>query len=337
MGVRRVAWPAWVLAAMLTAAFFLALTGTRAHAASPDQTVKVGDAAESYYTTAAQSLTSGSPVSPCTPPVVCPPTVTDPPSAFPAETLHVGVAAGAEEYRTYISPDLGQLLTESMTTTGRMILPVATDPGSGTIAAEQARMSACIVAEPAPDGVTGSTAPPPAIVPGVCQPLQYDAKTQAFSVDVTPFLDAWTSGEPQNGVALIPTVASQTDNWQVTLNGRHRAGAAHIATIVHQFPASTATSDHPGGVPAPPSQPPSVTPPPPSANSGPDLTPSDALAQAPVVAGAAPQPPSQAQAFSVQSGFLHPTAFLIPVGLLILGTCLMRVFTADPAPVTPEP
>lgn len=327
---KHACWPAWGLALLLTTAF-LAAAGGRADAAGDERQLSITDAAESYYTTAVQSLTSIAPVSPCLAPASCPPTVDSPPSIFPPDTLHVGVAAGAEAYRTYVSPDLGALPSDATTATGQMILPVATDAGSGTVSADTAQIAACLVAEPAPDGVAGSTAVPPTIVPGACRPLQYNAKTQAFSVDVTPFLSAWTSGVPNNGLALIPIVASQADDWQVTFNSRHRTGVAHIVTLIQQRPRSAVSPDQrDGALPSPHT--PSVTAPGPTTNGLPASNSGVPAGEAPVVAGAGPQPPAQARAFRT-TGFLYPQALLVPVAILILGVCLMRVFTAE-TPVT---
>src|SRR5207237_10359485 len=78
--------------------------------------------------------------------------------------------------------------------------------------------------------------------------VAYGASAAPFSFDLTPFLDAWASGRPRLGLALLaePT-QSPAGGWHLAFNGRKMAGAPHISsTLTLTLAAEAAGAGSPG-------------------------------------------------------------------------------------------
>jgi hypothetical protein len=281
------------------------------------RTATVGDAAEAWYIASPIDLCA-TPIGGCLPgkPLLL--------SPFPADTLHVGVLLGQETFRAYLRPDLSKLPTGAERLAGTMTLPVAGSPTDGTLMADSAAIKACLVLKPFADGIAGSTAAPPATDCKISSPLKYDAGKSAFTLNLTPFLAAWSAGKPELGISLVPDAAAPTDVWQVAINGRKRPAARHVTTTIRMSvpfdaptpsPSAEVTPEEtlPGEAPLVPSLPPVGT--------TPDAGPAPVLAQSPI-----------AEVVQGYSGFQYPAAFLIPLGLLALAMFLIRLFTRDLTP-----
>lgn len=299
-------------------------------AAGTTGSLTVADRAEAWYAAA--------PVDTCTTPLGCPPAQV-PTSPYPAGTLHVGLAGGRESARTYVVPDLAKLPVGATAATGTMTLPVASDTQSGTQSPDKAAVKACLVTSTVHDGVQGATSTPPTVDCSLSVAVVYVAAKNVFTVDLTTFLGAWSTGKPQDGIALVPDTAkaAPSDAWHVAFNGRKRAGVAHIGSAV-TFTTSSAAGSPPsippnphGGsmvVPtaAPPPAPQQLSLPPAAA------TPQDPGAAAPQVAG---RPPTTvvARPVAFSRGFQYPMAFLAPLALLAGAVFLARLFTRDATPL----
>lgn len=183
----------------------------------------VGDTSEAWYNTSEATI--------CTSAVGCPP-VSLPFYSYPANTLHVGVSGGSETSATYLEPDLSAYIGGTLPTAGTMTLPLATVSGNGNSSASTATVEACLSKAVFKDGTQGSTAAPPATDCSVTSKLVY--ANNSFTLDLGPFLAAWSGGTPDYGVALVPvlTGAGPTTDWQVAFNGRNLAGAPHISSAV---------------------------------------------------------------------------------------------------------
>jgi hypothetical protein len=312
----------------LAAAPLLALSVPTANAAGG--TVTVADSAESWYTIA--------PADVCTSPVGCPPS-TVPSSAYPADTLHVGVTAGTETARTYVVPDLSTLPFGSTATSGTMTLPVDADNQSGTVSPDTAHLAGCLAAAPAPDGTQGTATAPPKVDTTVCSAAKYNGSSGTFTLDLSPFFDAWASGHPQDGIALMPDpkATMSTDAWHVAFNGRKRASVPHIASSV-AYAAAPPTDTSGFGTTTPATT--AVVPPPVTSvpNSGPlpAVTTGTPSAQAPQVA-AAPATQPAVQPVALSRGFQYPAVFLMPIVLLAAALFFVRLFTRDALPLDTRP
>lgn len=312
-------------AALVFAGAAMSLCALPATAAASHR-ARVGDQAEAWF--------ASSPVSTCATPAGCPPSGL--PSPYPADTLHVGVAGGQETARAYVVPDLSALPFDATAQTGTMTLPVATDTQSGTQSPQTAAIKACLATQPAQDGVEGSAGSAPSADCAVSAAATYAARQNAFTIDLTPFLSAWTAGRAQDGIALVAdTSKSQpTDAWHVAFNGRHRAGVAHIGSVLTYTTSAAGSAGSPLAA-APPAT--SV----PTAGSPADaqhlsLPPSQAGTEPNVPAPqVAPQQPTTLaqQPVAFTRGFAYPLAFLTPLALLAAAVFLVRLFTRDATPL----
>jgi len=301
------------------------LLAAPAHGASPGepsgqtQTVTLTDTVEAWYAAA--------PVDICTTPLGCPPPAAST-SPYPADTLHVGLAAGQETARTYVVPDLAQLPFDATPTAGTMTLPVAQGTTDGTVSPQTAAIKACLATSPPSAGAQGSTAAPPAVDCSTSAEAVYDAAKAVVTVDLQPFLEKWHAGSPADGIALVPKTASAqpSDAWHVTFNGRNRAATPHISSTVTVVLSNDASLD--GALPP-------VAVVTPAAPAPPMPAPAAAAPAAapPVVAPAAPQAPAvQAQPVAFTRPFQYPLAFLFPLVLLVGAVFLARLFTRDATP-----
>ncbi|MBK5306151.1 MAG: hypothetical protein JJD92_05635 [Frankiaceae bacterium] len=266
---------------------------------------------------------------------------------YPSKTLHIGVGAGQEESRTYLSLNLLNLPAGTALTGGTLHLPIA-DMEDGSRAPDTASLQACLVTESFKDDVEGSTDKPPAID---CKKAAAPAKLVAatatapaqFAVDLAPFASAWTTGAAQQGIAIVPaTDTAPSSAWHVALSAHDRVGStvpAPTATVAYASGAADSddssfdSPDLETGAPA---------------DSGfgsgsasfaaPPLAPqpvSIPAAPAPVVqpvavpqAAAVPQQ-IQPQAFVGTGRFAYPGVFLLPLVLIAAAGWLARAMTRE--------
>lgn len=291
-------------------------------------------AAEAWYRTA--------PV--CTLPVGCP---AQPPSPYPAETLHVGTALGAEESRTYLALDLTALPGGTKPAGGQLRLPVA-GQGDGTVSPETAKLQACPVSSPVKDADGSFDEVPKADCEASSTPAVFVPGTAtapaAFTVDLGSLATAWQESGAPGALALLPAAgAAPTDTWHVAFSGRDRKGegVALITAAVSYVSAAVDTAEQP----PPPVFAPidsSFTPGrAPSTGSGFTSAPSfPAAGPVPApVAQPAPVAPAQVAAAStvavasiIPAGFQYPAVFLLPLLLLGAAGWVGRALTRDLTP-----
>ena len=326
MKVRRAAM--LLVAATAPLCWLTTATGP-AHASVPDatgsiQTLTVADAAEAWYAAASIDI--------CTTPLGCPPPQA-PTSPYPADTLHVGVAGGQESARTYLLPDFASVPSDATVIGGEMTLPVATGNGDGTVSPDTAKIRACLVTKPFPDGTQGSASTAPSANCDVSTTPTYDAAKGTFTLDLQPFIDAWSGGSPRLGIALTPDAkaVAPTDAWHVAFNGRKRADSAHISsslTVRIEAQPDTVVPAAPPVAPVAPVAPAPALPQPSAVAPG---------AAAPVVAPNQQPQQIQAQPVSFSRPFQYPLAFLLPLALLAAAVFFARLFTRDAVPLRARP
>jgi hypothetical protein len=226
----------------------------------------------------------------------------------------------------------GQLLTAVMT------IPVAAGTTDGTASPDTAHVVACLATTSFSDGQQGSTQAPPKIDCTKTAAATYDAKKSTLTVNLGVFAQAWSAGTPPLGVALVPDpkAGQPSDAWHVTINGRKRAGAPHVRTVltytesdlspsfggVTSLPATgSSTTAAPLAVSVPPAQLPAPS------NGVPPMAP-------PVVAGQQPPATTVAQQPVAFTRGAPPTvAFVAPLLLLAGGIFFARAFTRDATPL----
>jgi hypothetical protein len=278
--------------------------------ASPGASTQAGDAAEAWYDTSDSAL--------CSSPVGCPP-VTLPGRSYPANTLHVGVSGGTESSVTYLLADLSPYLGSALPAAGTMTLPLATVAGNGNSNPSAANIEACLSKAAFKDGTQGSTVPPPATDCAVHARLVYADST--FTVDLTPFLRAWSAGTPDHGIAIRPdlTGAGPTTSWQIAFNGRNLAGAAHISSTFTPAAPITAPALTPAVSPAAGAAPT-------LAGAGASPTTSAATSENPTGTGSGPL------AATASHGFQYPEILLLPLVLAAAALWVLRLLTSDATP-----
>jgi hypothetical protein len=149
------------------------------------------------------------------------------PTVFPADTLHVGWAAGVELARSYVKLDRSALPHGAKLVGGELTVPLIADPTSGTVLASGAGVKACLVTTAFTDGVAGSLSAAPGMDCGISSPL--DAEGDHYTVDLQPFVDAWNAGTPDDGIALTPFDSSSFESaWAIAVPGRNAAGLPHV-------------------------------------------------------------------------------------------------------------
>jgi hypothetical protein len=326
-----------LLAALVTGAGMSVILAAPA-AAGAQHTIRVSDAAEAWYTY--------SPASPCASPLGCPPAKA-PTSPYPPHTLHVGETAGQETARTYLDPNLAAVPPTVVPVTGSMTLPVSTNGRAGNVDVAAAAIEACLVTQPITDGVDGAGGKPPADTCRVHAAARYHRRRNDFTVNLTPFIRAWTGGQLQFGIVLLPAHGqSRLSAWHVAFNGRQLKHVRHIVSVLRVRTVSPATAAI--GPPAPPPAAP-VAPAPaaPAAPSGSAPAPAGSSGQLPS-AGAAVSPGStkgapplvagnpksrpRAAAFTGSGGFQYPEILLLPLALLAGLAGAGRLLTSDATP-----
>jgi hypothetical protein len=279
----------------------------------------VVDRAEAWY--------GGPPVANCSSPVGCPPVSA--PSAYPANTLHVGVIGGSENARTYIALDLSAVPTGTPVLSAMLTMPVSSDSSAGNVNVSAATPVLCLAAAPFADGASGSSDPPPGVdcdvkVPATYKPAGGAVTTDSFTADLSKFFEAWKNGSPNYGIAILPApMAGASDAWHVAFNGRQLTTAPHItATLTVSMPRFGAVTSTP------------ITPALPT-GSGPPSAPqvvgttASPPAAAPVVAPANAAPANQIGNVALSRRLSSPPwPFLwLPLFIVILAVYSIRTFT----------
>ncbi len=330
-------------AAGVLAVPLVVLLSSPATAATPE-----GGARSGTLTVKAQSDAWYSTSSACTAsPTGCLPAGAPAPP-YAAKTLHVGIGAGQEESRTYLSLNLLTLPAGTTLTGGTLQLPVA-GMAEGSHATDTAKLQACLVTASFKDNVEGSTDKPPAVD---CKKAtaagKYVAATatapEEYTVDLTAFASAWSSGSPDYGIALIPAADSApSDAWHLALSAHDRTGSTVPAPSASVSYASVAADSSDASYVAP-----DVAAAPPAGDgfgsgsasfAAPPLAPqpvSVPAGQPPVVQPvaapqAAPVAPQQIQpqAFIGTGRFAYPGVFLLPLILIGAAGWLGRAMTRN--------
>ena len=269
------------------------------------------------------------------------------PSPYAADTLHVGVVAGAEEARTYLQLDLRALPTGTQPTGGTLLLPVSSAPADGSRTPEAATLQACAVTS-AVEETDGSLAAPPATdcdaasVPAKYVPAQGEDPA-AFVVDLAGLVSGWTSTS-SGALALLPAAdTAPPATWHVAFSDRTRTGSdvPPISATVSYTSSSVASPAAPPSVPTPAFVAPErIAPAPiddaPVIDSGsfaaPPLTadePAIAPQAQPVLAGQQQVVPA---ALSVPAEFKYPAVFVLPLLIAVAAGWLGRALTQDLVP-----
>ena len=234
--------------------------------AADAQSITVDSSAEAWYREAPRPAGNDAPEAPAAPdpcgmlgscpaPVPAPPT--DPPTgaAYPLGTLHVEASAGEPTAHAYFSPDLTYLPVGTTLLRGTLTLPVSQRENAGSYQVGDARIVACLTTEPVTDDVYGGTGKAPAYdCDQAIEKATYDKAAQAFRVDLGAFLDAWSAGTPNYGVALVPDPElGRQAAWHVGLNGDEtEQGQPASAQIFYKTAPLEAPAEAPDPMQAPP-------------------------------------------------------------------------------------
>ena len=200
-------------------------------AAAAAQSVTVDSSAEAWYREGPKPAGNDAPEAPGAPDACgalgsCPAPVPAPAepqtgAAYPLGTLHVETSAGEATALAYLTPDLTYLPLGATPLRGALTLPVSQRENAGSYQVGDARILACLTTEPVTDDVYGGTGKTPAYdCDQAAEKVTYDKQAQTFEVDLGAFLDAWSAGAANYGVALIPDPDQGPQaTWHVTLNG----------------------------------------------------------------------------------------------------------------------
>jgi hypothetical protein len=315
--------------------------------------VTVEPRAEAWYRTV-PGAPDGAP-SACDLPTGCGPAVpkppVPPPSVYPSGTLHVGVAAGTEESRSYLTLDLSAVPAGAELVGGTLRLPIASDPNSGTAAPDLAKVRVCDVPTFVRDGADGDLTGAPKVDCATSSLATFvegqGDKPGEFLVDLTPFVGKWSNGGAS--IAVLPDKGlAPSDSWHVAFS-RHDRKAEGAKPISAQlmlagdepsggelFPPLDPGNVNGGPAPAPDLND-SAAPPPLDGGSSPLEADAGAVDPLDPVAAPAADPGAaapQVQPVAVFVGHKYPAAFLLPlvVGLSIAWTG--RAFTRDLRPAS---
>jgi hypothetical protein len=294
-----------------------------AHAA--DETTLLTPDAEAWYQynpTCAQATGCVAPSTlPVTPPVT--PPAQPPSSPFPARSMHIGLAAGQETARSYLSLSLATL-TGSVTG-GTLDVPLDVAQADGSQSPETAKVQVCLVTASI-TSVDGSVESPPGVSCGSSVPAAYVATPSPhLHADLTS-LGADLLGA--SGLALVPdtTKAAQTDAWQVVFSAHDRTDAAK--TPPASVALTLAVPDEQQVSPPLDTGLPAVAPP---IGTGFAPAPTPELpapaAQQPSVVPPATVPVALPRTVTV--GYAYPGVWLLPLVFLVLVPAAARALTKD--------
>lgn len=261
-------------------------------------------------------------------------------SPYSEETLHVGVSAGKEDSRTYLTLNQDSLPFGVTVTGGTLVLPLEQAESSG---AEEADIKVCYVPEPPDKSEQGSLDTPPKTDCSEFSNAVYRKKPRPlFTVDLAPFSTLFEGGV--GGIALVPTGTAQQEGatWHVALYTRKNRikDAVAIAALLEyvkidlDLPPPGISQEDMGAVPGPGSdfQPPA------SGSSGfPIGGPVDIGEPAPPVAPEVPEPVAVGSDVAAPTVALAPrysAIWYLPLALLVgagfLGFVLTRKIEVSP-------
>lgn len=313
----------------VTAAGCAALGPAVAANAAGSGSVTTGPASEAWY--------RSSPL--CALPTGCPPA----PSPYSAGTLHVGVALGAEEDRTYLQLDLTSLPAGTKPAGGQLLLPIATGPQDGSRSPEVARIRACPVSDPVEDVDGSYDAPPePDCAAASVEAVYVEATEQtpaAFTVDLGQLATRWQESSAPGALALLPAEELEpTETWHVAMSRRDREGEG-VASITAAVSYTSAAVDTQEEQPPPVQAPldPGFVPPPAMTFADEPFTAPAPSIDVPVTATEEPAPAAAPQAAPAQvvpvafvdGSFRYPAVFLLPLAFALAIGWLGRALTRD--------
>lgn len=231
---------------------------------------------------------------------------------YPEGTLHVGVAAGREESRSYIALDLASVPDGATVTAATLVLPVDVD--GGTRSPEAASVRVCRAAAPASAAAGSTSAPPPADC-SLSTSAAYVAARSLFEADLGPLLDVL-----DGGLAIVPAAAGGNGTWHVAFQGGSRGPTRIIAELSVAEVATTA--------PAPPTPffdaaplgaatHPEFTTPAPVIGLGPPPSSAGGVIPTPVAGRPAPPRFLPVPAAADGDGFRYSVVFALPLVLLV--------------------
>lgn len=284
----------------------------------------------------------------CLLPSVCLPIASPLGMTYPANTLHIGAAGGAESARTYLA--LRRPISSNTTVTaGELRLLLDTSPADGSVVPDLAKVKACTTTARI-KAVDGSTATPPA-VDCAGAPISRVIGTPATELDINLRPLAHRLAQPGTGLALLPDLTLGA-TWNVTLSSNQRRGATASTPVLILTTVTRSASTPSGAVTSPPTPTTTKSARPHSPTSaggsvaiptGPVTTVPEAQqvpssGDQPQVAPSTSPTPIRLAAQSGVHGFDYPVVFLVPLlvlaGLLGFGRQLTKpLFAADNASV----
>jgi hypothetical protein len=286
----------------------------------------------------------------CALPTGCAPQPGVPVNPYPEDTLQVGVAAGRDTARTFVTLDLGGLPDGALISGGTLTLPVLADSESGSLQPESAQVSACPVSGAVEEAQGGQPDDQPEFACTTAGEGTYNegAEGQAptITVDLAPIAALLTTGS----IAIVPAEEAHESGgtWRVAFPTRDNesADAAITATLEYQeapsydagLPGQTRadTGGRPSGDLGATSTGGDFQPAPSSGIAPPDFEPAPAAAppapgapEQPLAAPAAPATPVAAV------GYAYPAVWLAPLVLAAVAGALARTLSGEI--VLPEP
>lgn len=198
---------------LLAVGLLIALFGSVAQAAEKDSAT-VGTQTEAWYVTATSESCSTEAID-CS---------LLPPPDYPKNTLHVGVSTGTPTAETYIELDLfsANIPPGVVFTTGKLTLPVDTEPSDGTLRQDAAKLKFCQVTGFFSAAEASPQKPPETDCKAASATATYSAKpAPTFHVDLEPFLDGWSQGDAA-ALAIMPApkAVKDSETWHVAFFGK---------------------------------------------------------------------------------------------------------------------
>lgn len=271
----------------------------------------------------------------CTLPIGCLPV----PNLLPAGTLHIGVIAGETTAETALKLDTASLPKGATITGGTLNLPLDTAPTALSLSPDKAGFKACLLTADFKAG-EGLSVAAPASDCTVSNPANYDKAGSKYTIDLQPFLQAWSSGKADHGILLVPFSTAATDHstWQVALFSSTVANAASKITAALNLSPAVSADAASSASPAPaastdttsPTTPAATTP---SADTGGASTvPAATDTTAPVPQVAAPAAATSNTAVSggfAGKGYAYPIVWALPIAVLAGCAWVGRLLTKD--------
>lgn len=183
----------------------------------------------------------------CALPTGCAPQPAAPVNPYPEDTLQVGLAAGRDTARTFVSLDLSKLPDGALLSGGTLTLPVLADRESGSVRPEAAAVSACPVSGPVEEAQGGDPDDQPQFsCDTAAQGTFNEGDDPTITVDLAPIAAMLTTG----GIAIVPGQEAREsgDTWRVAFPTSDNEGAASAIT-------ATLTYEEPPAFDAPPPEP----------------------------------------------------------------------------------